>query len=530
MAWSKTELLREKAWRACRGSSPLDVDALVLFMERYCHIQHPEQGMILIPLRPAQLAILDTWMNERYSIVLKARQIGWSTLVALYSLWLAFFWPDKLIIMLSKGDREAMKLLQKSTYAYEHLPAWMKLRGPRRTTKNLKKITFDNASVIESLPSKEDPARSSTASLVIVDEWAFLDNPEEAWASIEPIADVGGRVIGLSTANGWGNFFHTMWVKAKTGASQFKPMFFPWSANDDRDEAWLQAKFDNAPQQWLVHQEYPTTEDEAFIKSGNPVFDVEALGLMETMRPGRGHLTVMPEKPRSPLWTPSSKGPIRIFEQPRLGESYVIGGDVAQGLEHGDFSSAHVISAATDHVAAVWHGHIDPDLFGDALCALGYFFNTALVAVEVNNHGLTTLKAMQRAGYPRLFFRRDVDKRYEQQGPQLGWYTSMVTKPLMIDELAMALRAELIVQDEETIAELRTYVRDEKGQMSGSPYDDRVISLAIANQMRRWHTSHEFAEPEVQAGTWDYYFQKVMREKEQTDRLVIGVHNVREFV
>lgn len=527
MAFSRTELLREKAWRACKGSSPTDVDALVLWMERYAKIQHPEKGSILIPLRPAQLEILDTWMTERYSIVLKARQIGWSTLVALYSLWLAFFWPDKLIIMLSKGDREAMKLLQKSTYAYEGMPAWMKLRGPARTTRNLKKLSFSNASVIESLPSKEDPARSSTASLVIVDEWAFLDNPEEAWASIEPIADVGGRVIGLSTANGWGNFFHDMWVRATTGVNEFKPMFFPWSANSDRDEAWLEAKFANAPQAWVVHQEYPTTEDEAFIKSGNPVFDVEALAKMETFSPHRGHLAADTVHHNEWYFVPTSKGPLRIFHPPIPGDSYVIGADVAQGLEHGDFSSAHVIGTKENHVAAVWHGHIDPDLFGDRLCELGYHFNGALVGVEVNNHGLTTLKQMQRASYPRIYFRRGLDQRYEQQGPQLGWYTSVVSKPVMIDELAMALRVELKIEDAETIAELRQYQRDERGQMGGSPYDDRVVSLAIANQMRRFHAAHEFeVDASPKPGTWDYYFKKVT--EEASERIPMGYHNVRE--
>lgn len=525
MAYSRTELLREKAFRSCRGANPQDVDALIRFCERYCKIQHPEKGSILIPLRTAQLEILETWLTERYSIVLKARQIGWSTLVALYSLWLAFFWPDQLIIMLSKGDREAMKLLQKSTYAYEHLPLWMKERGPKRTTRNLKKLSFENASTIESLPSKEDPARSSTASLVIVDEWAFLDNPEDAWASIEPIADVGGRVIGLSTANGWGNFFHQMWVKARTGASQFKPMFYAWFANDDRDEEWLAAKFANTPQQWLVHQEYPTTEDEAFIKSGNPVFDVEALANLPTFSPHRGHLQVDPLNPRSIEFVPTSKGPLRIFHPYVLGGSYVVGGDVAQGLEHGDYSSAHVIHVDSNELAAVWHGHIEPDLFGDVLCSLGYLFGTALVGVEVNNHGLSTLKQMQRERYPRLYFRREQDKRYEAQGPQLGWYTSIVTKPLMIDELAMALRVELTIEDEETIAELRTYVRDEKGQTSGSPYDDRVISLAIANQMRRYHSSHEFKqEPDI-AGTWMYHFKRLT--EVVSDRFVMGSHNVR---
>ena len=103
-------------------------------------------------------------------------------------------------------------------------------------------MAFDNGSQIVSMPSASDPARGESASLVVVDEWAFLPSPEDAWASIEPVADVGGRIIGLRTANGSGNFFHHLWTGATTGNNKFSPMFFPWSATGDRDEAWYESK------------------------------------------------------------------------------------------------------------------------------------------------------------------------------------------------------------------------------------------------------------------------------------------------
>ena len=128
------------------------------------------------------------------------------------------------------------------------------------------------------MPSASDPARGESATLVVVDEWAFLPNPEEAWASIEPVADVGGRIIGLSTANGSGNFFHELWVGAETGNNRFEPMFFPWSASEDRDESWYQSKKEQSMLSWQLAQEYPSsTPEEAFIKSGNPVFDLDVL-------------------------------------------------------------------------------------------------------------------------------------------------------------------------------------------------------------------------------------------------------------
>lgn len=505
-------LLNEAEWRKCKGTSRSDVGALKYFLERYCFIQHPTEGSILIPLRAAQHEILDTWTVERYSIVLKARQIGWSTLAALYALWLVLFWPDVSIIMLSKGEREAEKLLLKATYAYDRLPSWMKVRGPKRTSKTLKKLAFDNGSSIESMPSKEDPGRSSTASLVFVDEWAFLENPEEAWASIEPIADVGGRVIGLSTANGSGNFFHEFWLRAEQRTSDFKPMFYPWSANSDRDEEWYATKKRNM-RPWQLAQEYPSNPDEAFVKSGNPVFDTDKLLAILTREPLNGWFQVDGTRYKSATYRYDQGGPVDLWEFRKQNHNYVIGADVAEGLEHGDYSSAHVIDIKTAEVVATWHGHIDADQFGVQLAILGWYYNTALIGCEVNNHGLTTCKQLQRMSYPRLYYQKRFDERSEKWLNKVGWATTQKTKPLMIDELVMAVREDsLKLYCPATISELRTYVRDEKGKMHGSPHDDRVISYAIANQMRKWQLSPETVGQQDQWGTLNWWKRQSFRE------------------
>mgnify|MGYP001265064727 FL=1 len=149
-------------------------------------------------------------------------------------------------------------------------------RGPKSLVEHQQRMGFDNGSQITSLPSASDPARGESATLIVVDEWAFLPNPEDAWSSIEPVADVGGRIIGLSTANGSGNFYHQLWVGATTGANKFEPMFYPWSATEDRGDSWYQEKVESMLP-WQLAQEYPTTPEEAFVKSGNPVFDLDIL-------------------------------------------------------------------------------------------------------------------------------------------------------------------------------------------------------------------------------------------------------------
>jgi hypothetical protein len=266
------ELRQEAEWRKCvRDES--------YFLRKYWHIAHPAHGRILFDLRDAQSFALNHWDNNRYSLTLKARQIGWTTLVAAHQFWLAFFKEDQNIIDLSRTEREAVLLLRKTKYGFKHLPLWMIERGPESMVDHQQRMVFSNGSQITSMPSASDPARGESASLVVVDEWAFLPNPEEAWASIEPVADVGGRIIGLSTANGSGNFFHHLWTGATTGNNKFDSMFFPWSASEDRDEAWYEGKC-KSMLPWQLAQEYPTSPEEAFVRSGNPVFDLDVLARM----------------------------------------------------------------------------------------------------------------------------------------------------------------------------------------------------------------------------------------------------------
>lgn len=520
-----TELLNEKEWRRCRGSDDGNVDGFVYFCENYWHIKHPQDGRIRFELRDAQVESIEHWMSNRYSVVLKARQIGFSTLAAAYSFWLTFFWPDRFVVMLSRTEREAAKLLQKSKYGYKFLPQWMKERGPQLTSDNQLKMTFANESSIESLPSGNDPARGESVYLVIVDEMAFLPNPEEAWASIEPVADVGGRVICLSTANGSGNFFHHLWVGSQTGNNLFAGLFFPWSAGDRGDD-WYESK-QRTMSQWQLHQEYPTTPDEAFIKSGNPVFDLEALDSIELAEPDCGFVHVVSRK--NIEFRLTQDGEFRVWEAPQPDGVYVIGADVAEGLGHGDYSSCHVINARTMEVVAHWHGHIEPDLWGELLAEVGWWYNTALLGVENNNHGLTTLKAAQRYSYRNLYRTRRLQQRNPEATEILGWRTTTATKPLAIDELAASIRdGELWIPDEHTIAELRTFVRTQNGRMQGSPHDDRVMSLAIAYQMLKYVWLPEYrGDQQAPKYSLNWFEKFTIHDDLPFERVPIGAHNSR---
>lgn len=485
---------REAAWR--RGATDPHWVAENCWM-----IQHP-QGERLFNLRPSQAAALTRWVDGENSITLKARQIGWSTLVSFYVFWLAYWHPNTRVMLLSKGEREAQELLGKVKFGLERLPGWVLARGARVTTSNLTKVELSNGSEILSLPSGNNPARGFTGRLIVVDEFAFLENAGEAWASIEPTADIGGQLILLSTANGSGNKFEDLWVRAQSGKSVFKPMFYGWDSVTERDDAWYEQKQFDLPE-WQLHQEYPSNPTEAFIRSGMMVFNAE---LLEELN----NAAVEPE------WTLNLEGPgiefprtfepvenlasssfVHVWELPEEDTSYVIGADVAEGLKHGDYSSAHVLAVGDEtRIVAEWHGHIEADLFAYELFKLGTWYNTALILPEVNNHGLTTVTELRKLGYRRIWRRMALNSANKKRQMEWGWKTTRVTKPLMIDKLHKWLRERRSdgVPSVATCAELSRFTRNSRGGMSGSPHDDRVISLALAVHALEFAYAPEYQE------------------------------------
>ena len=272
---------------------------------------------------------------------------------------------------------------------------------------------------------------------------------------------------------------------------------------------------------------YPVNAEEAFIRSGRPVFDLDALRNIEVVDPDCGYLKN--ELGKNVYTFIKDGGELSIWDFPTLNENYVIGADVAEGLGHGDYSSAHVISADTGLVVAHWHGHVDADIFGEqVLRALGYYYNHALIGVESNNHGLTTIKGLQRIGYRNTYRQRKMNARNPTPSETMGWRTTSVSKPLAIDELNASIRDEaILLYDFKTIGELRSFVREANGKMHGSPHDDRVMSLAIANQMLKyvWLPEYRYdpAPPKNTLGWWEQHIVKEKKEKS----LPIGAFNIR---
>jgi hypothetical protein len=256
------------------------------FLSHYAKVNDAKLGTVPFDLWPHLPVLLDLWARYRLVVILKARQLGVSWLLAGYALHMALFRQGANVLMVSKGETEAGKLLVKARFMANNLPEWML---PERTKDNDSRLAFRmRASGISALPSTKDAGRSETATLVILDEFAFHEHGEENLAAIKPAIDAGGQMLIVSTAHGANNKFSEVWNAATSaglmpakpdgvevgnavGMNGFYPVFLRWNLAPGRGADWFEnASLEYTPQE--LQQEYPSNPTEAFLKGGAAAF------------------------------------------------------------------------------------------------------------------------------------------------------------------------------------------------------------------------------------------------------------------
>jgi phage terminase large subunit len=183
-------------------------------------------------------------------------------------------------------------------------------------------------------------------------------------------------------------------------------------------------------------------------------------------------------------------GFISIYEQPEPGAPYIIGADTAG--TGSDYFAAQVLNNVTGNQAAVLHiQQMDVDEFAKQLAFLGWHYNEALLAPEVNFGSNYVTAVLRRMNYHHLFV-QPMENRYDgQTNPQYGFLTTASSRPRIIDQGVERVREGCEwLNDPKTIKELLTFARNKKGRIEAAPgaHDDLVMSLLIALDLRAKQT------------------------------------------
>ena len=448
------------------------------FMKKYCQIQHPMRGKIPFLLYDFQESVLREFQEHRYNIILKSRQLGLSTLVAGYALWLMTFHGDKSILVVATRKETAKNMITKVRVMHHQLPSWLRNQC---TEDNKLSLIYKNGSQIKAVSSNEDAARSESLSLLILDEVAFIPNIDGIWAGAQQTLATGGDCIALSTPNGVGNFFHRTWSDAIDGANEFNfigPLY--WYIHPDRNQEWRDE------QDKLLGPDLAAQEcDCSFLTSGDMVVDGTILEWYKET------------KVKPPIEKRGIDSNVWIWEQPNYTKDYVLSADVARG-DGTDNSAFHVIDIENLQLVAEYRGKLSTRDFGNLCVNMGTEYNNALVVIENTSIGWAAIQQAIDRGYENLFYAskdlkyvdtaKQMTNRYRSEERKMvpGFTMTMKTRPLVISKLEEYFREKSInAYSERLIDELFVFIwLNGKAEAMRGYNDDLVMSVAIGLWVR----------------------------------------------
>ena len=490
----------------------------------------------------AQRHFYDTYLNIEHPYhrhcILKSRQLGFTTFIDLYILDSILFQTNKEGLIIAHKVEDASAIFDKKVdFALRNMADDIKGAFFKLNHNSARKVQV----VIDYGPDKGSTSsiavsvsgRSGTYHLVHISEFAKMcvDFPKRA-AEVEtgtfPAVPLDGFIFIESTAEGMAGRFYEIFnenwitrdnITPQLSRVQFLPHFYNWQYDDmemkkiyenvptskmdaceidwaeyqkehnltDKEITyyymkWLQFGGKNSPDAVKkLMQEYPTTHEEAFLSTGQTYFSTAKVAkLLQEATPGQKGELVNNEK-RDAVFQPHSAGSLEIFNEPEVGTKYIIGGDTAEGLAHGDAQVLYVINHKTEKCDAVYRSSVAPDELATEAYKLGKYYNWALLGIEVNKDGLWVNDALEKMGYVNLYYRKVFDDITQKVTKFFGWKTTSATRPFAL----AALKAVFFRLDSgfpaQILNEMLTFIRNSKGKPEAmdKKHDDVIMAASI---------------------------------------------------
>ena len=479
-------------------------------------------------VNPEQKNFLDNM--SRYNIILKSRQIGFSTLSLGLMLYYAFQIPNSNYMMLAHMESTTNTLFTKLKLMYESIPEKYRI-GFRKS--NEKELFLENNSRISiqtaSKQSADGIGRGYSLMMIHLSEFALYDDyVQENLSTIESalVKSPNAKIIIESTAQGL-NYFYYLFKDAIAGNSKYKAFFYNWLGegskryykfeyelakqwykkgivkyltDDEMDETekklyalgankvqliWRRWRLrDMTPEQF--RQDFPSTWQEAFVSTQESVFDQKQISdrLLFIPEPLKANeIKDLPE-----ILYPYLNKSLFIYKLPKPKEMYFSGIDVASGLsKDGDLSAMSILDSSGEQVAVFYKSGIPVYKFAHIVNELGTYFNYACIMPERNSYGVDLINRLKREiGYLNLNKTKKWDRTTGRKTLEIGWNTDNVSKSKLIQDFKEAFEEGIIlINDRETLQEMQIYMeRNGKlGNVRGkNNFDDLVMATALAIQ------------------------------------------------
>ena len=465
-------------------------------------------------------------------LVLKGRQQGFTTLITAYQLATSILNKNFQGFTLADNSDNTEAIFQnKAKFPHSQLPDILK---PTEKFNNKRQLLFEklNSSWAVDTATK-NVGRSRTVNFFHGSECAFWkDGIASVQAALGEAFTRNCIKIYESTANGYNDYqkmwdsgvhincFYEWWrtkeYRITIPSEEEKQEFIKnidnkkewiyerlkWLRDDIKLDIeqlyWYYKKYESYLDKELIKQEYPCSAREAFL-SGSTVFDTEKLlarlsQIPKPLKIGYFEYDYDGQKIENIRWVNDKNGYIKLYQLPNTPAitKYCIGGDTAG--EGSDYYVGYVIDAKTGIQVAKLRHQFDPDQYTRQMYCLGKYYSyikgrekeNALIAIETN-FDTYPIRELQRLGYENQYIRERIDDMTGKKEKRFGFKTTRLTRPTIIGQLIEIIREHIdLVNDEETINELLTIIRNEEGRIEApvGGHDDIMMAMAIAYEAR----------------------------------------------
>jgi len=512
MSLSKEAVLMEYA--KCMKSTPY---ALKTYLQTY---DNTVSKYVPLELFPDQVSLVEDYENYNENIALKYRQAGVSTVTAAWSSKKLVFAkknsPEKVLIIANKLDT-AVEVANKIRGFTDQWPSWVGV-GFSSEKNSQRHFKLTNGCEVKAVATSKDALRGYTPTILIFDEAAYIEADSDFWAACMASLSTGGKVIVVSTPNGYDAIYYEIYDQALKGMNEFKVSEMVWWKDPRyaKDLSLINVK--DIIHYYLNRNEYPNVEiieyndkeknfDEikqlisqgykpssswyesmvkklkydkrkvnqelecAFLGSGDNVFDSD---MLEDLR-----VNMVKEPP-----TKMMGGGLWIWKEPEMGKKYIMGVDVSRG-DSEDFSTFQIVDFDTREQVAEYIGKLPPDTLAEICYKWGNMYNAFIVIDITGGMGVTTSLRLRELGYRNMYVdgvdvsnKWKYDPKATEKIPGINFNAKRVQIIATFEEY---LRHGFRINSSRLLNEMNTFI-----YMNGRPdhqkgqHDDLIMSVAMA--------------------------------------------------
>ena len=433
MGLSKDELTLE--YIKCMKDTPY---ALRTYLQTY---DNTVSKYVPLELFPDQETLLHDYEEHEENIALKYRQAGVSTVTAAWTSKKLVFAkkekPEKILIIANKLDT-SVEMANKIRAFTEQWPKWVGVKfSPDKNSQRWYKLT--NGCEVKAVATSKDALRGYTPTILIFDEAAFIEADNDFWAACMASLSTGGKVIVVSTPNGYDPIYYEIYNQAAKGMNNFKITEMYWWKDprytkdlylvptDDivdyllnkterdhsknisygdinaykRNYEEIKKHFANGYQpcsSWYEKMVKKLKYDKRkinqelnceFLGSGDNVFDNKQLEYIKNNTLEETQTKMMGNS----LW---------VWKDPEPGHKYIMGIDVSRG-DSEDFSTIEIIDFDEREQVLEYVGKIPPDTLAEIAYKWGVMYNAFIVIDITGGMGVATSRKLQEMGYKNLY-------------------------------------------------------------------------------------------------------------------------------